>query len=193
MLATPLVAALFLLHVIGAEAHAAYIRSDPGQGALIATEPERVDIWFTQDLFRRQGENWIHVVGPNGELVHAGEALIDDDDRRHMWVELRSPLTPGEYRVEWHSLSAEDGDDEQGEFEFTLDPQALVTSTPMQAEAETPAASPTLAAEATIIPSAESANDASPDADEPDSSCALGVAPAFALAAVSLGIARRRQ
>ena len=72
----PLAAALFLLLVVGAEAHSRYVRSEPGQGAIIATELERVQIWFTQDLFRRQGENRILVIGPDGNEVQSGEALI---------------------------------------------------------------------------------------------------------------------
>jgi methionine-rich copper-binding protein CopC len=113
---------------------------------VVAVPPVQVDIWFSQDMFRRQGENWIHVTGPDGQAVHAGEALIDDDDRRHMTVPLQPGLPPGEYTVDWRTLSAEDGDDDEGTFTFALDPAAQVTSTPMSA------ATPTLPPSATSTP-----------------------------------------
>jgi methionine-rich copper-binding protein CopC len=106
----------------------------------VAAPPERVEIWFTQELFRRAGENWIRVFGPGERPSHVGEAQIDDDDRTHLWVMLEPGLESGQYRVEWRSLSAEDGDTDQGNFHFTLDPQAGVTSTPMPAH--TPTAGP---------------------------------------------------
>jgi len=193
LLVMPLAAALFLLVVISAEAHARFLRSEPGPGAVVSREPNRVDIWFTQDLFRRQGENWILVIGPGGVEVQSGEAQIDDDDRRHMWVVLKSPFEPGEYRVEWRNLSAEDGDDAKGEFSFTLDPQAEVTSTPMLDQTGTPFPSPYPAVTATFaaaLPTVEVA-------DHPDngdsSGCSLGLTPVFALAALGFSLRRRRR
>lgn len=129
-------------------AHAGYVRSSPGEKAIVAEAPGRVEIWFSQELFRRQDENWIRVIGPGGAAVHSGEAQIDDDDRAHMWVDLQGDLPPGEFRVTWHSLSAEDGDTDEGAFAFTVDPSAEVTSTPMLAAplATMPPASPTAGA-----------------------------------------------
>jgi hypothetical protein len=94
----------------------------------------RVEICFTQELFRRQGENRIEVFDAVDRPVHAGEAQVDNDNRSHLSVELLPDLPPGTYRVVWHSLSAEDGDNDEGEFSFTYDPQAEVTSTPMGVE-----------------------------------------------------------
>lgn len=132
--AAPLLALLAaLLLVSAARAHAEYARSEPGAGAVVAVAPTRVDIWFTQDLFKREGENWIRVTGPGGDEVQTGEALVDDDDRRHMSVALQAELPPGEYTVAFRTLSIDDGDDFEGSFNFTLDPQAQTTSTPMSA------------------------------------------------------------
>jgi methionine-rich copper-binding protein CopC len=122
-----------LLLVGSAAAHAKYLRSAPGENGMVSSPPARVDIWFTQELFRRKGENRILVFGPGEQAAQAGEAQVDDDDRTHLWVELLPDLAPGLYRVEWRSLSAEDGDSDQGVFSFTFDPQARQTSTPMGA------------------------------------------------------------
>jgi copper resistance protein C len=118
----------FLL-VGSASAHAKYERSVPGDGALVTIPPARVDIWFAQELFRRQGDNRIQVFDPGNQPVQVGEIQIDNDDRKHMWVELPAGLKPGNYRVDWNNLSAEDGDPDLGSFSFTFDPEATITST----------------------------------------------------------------
>jgi copper resistance protein C len=167
-------------------AHAAYLRSEPGAGAVVSAGPARVDIWFTQDLFRRQGENWIEVSGSDGSVAHVGEAQIDDDDRRHMWVALDGDLPAGAYSVRWRSLSAEDGDDEEGTFTFTLDPQTQVTSTPMSAASATPAVTAT---SPVVTPSTVPIQTPTP-ASGP---CGAALLPAVGLLGVCFGRCRRRQ
>lgn len=164
-----------LLGVGSVQAHADYLRSEPGAGAVVATPPARVEIWFTQDMFRRAGANWIRVTGSDGAEVQVGEAVIDDDDRRHLMVALRPDLDPGEYTVTWHTLSAEDGDEEEKSFTFTLDPQAAATST-----LQSPAATITALAprpEAGPTPTA---------APLDGGSCGLGLVPAFGLVGLAL-------
>lgn len=181
-----------LLLVGAAHAHARYLRSEPGDGAVVATAPTRVDIWFTQELFRREGENWIRVFGLDEQPVYAGEAQVGDDDRKHLWIMLQAGLEPGQYRVEWRNLSAEDGDPDEGSFSFTLDPQAAVTSTPM--EMGTPAASATLPA-ADITPSVAPTTISPTSAPTPTppasggGSCVPGLLPAVGL--VGLVLTRR--
>lgn len=196
MRAIPLAVVLFLLYVTGAEAHARYVRSEPGQEAIVASAPERVDIWFTQELFRRQGENWIHVFGPGGELIHAGDAQIDDDDRRHMWVQLQSAMAPGEYRVVWRNLSAEDADDDEGEYSFTLNPQAQVTSTPMLADTETSLPTPThtaIVTESVTTPTPGLTDETPSSSNDSEGGCTLGLTPVFALVALGFGLSTRRR
>ena len=114
-----------------AHAHSAYVHSNPGADAVIATSPAKVEIWFSQELFRRKGENVIHVSGPDGLEISSGKTTIDDDDRTHIWVELNPNLPAGKYLVEWKNISVEDGHSTEGSFNFSIDSQAAVTSTPM--------------------------------------------------------------
>lgn len=166
------------------QAHAAYRRSEPGDGAVVLTAPARVQVWFAQELFRRQDENWLRVSGPSGQIVQSGEAQIDDDDRTLLWVALPPDLPAGLYTVEWRTLSAADADTDQGRFMFTVDPQALRTSTPM-AEA-----APTLAAPITVVAATLPAAAATPrPAGAPAGGCALGLAPLVGIA----GLAWRRR
>lgn len=143
---------LALIPLSGALAHAGYQRSQPGDGAIVGDAPERVDIWFTQEMFRREGENRIEVFASDGLPVHVGSAQIDDDDRSHIWVNLQALLSPGDYKVTWRTLSAADGDTEEGEFAFRFDPQAAATSTPMGEEPITslPTSVPPTASQTTL-------------------------------------------
>ncbi len=171
-------------------AHAGYARSEPGAGAVVATAPSEIVIWFEQDMFRRAGENGIAVLGPDGAAVQTGEAAIDDDDRRVLSVPLAANLAPGVYTVNWHTLSAEDGDDAEGSFTFTYDPAAAVTSTPMPAaatptelgQAPTPLpATPTVAAAPSATPAPAGGG------------CGGALAPAVGLVVVGFGLRRRKE
>jgi methionine-rich copper-binding protein CopC len=177
-------AAALIIGVGLASAHAGYARSEPGAGAVVAEAPARVQVWFTQDMFRRAGANWLHVTGPDGSEVTAGDAAIDDDDRRHMWVELQPNLPPGEYTVTWHTLSSEDSDEEEGTFTFRVDPEAVATSTPMQPD-EAALPSPTAPSSA-APPTATQAPPAT-------SGCALGLWPAAGLLLAGLTLPRRKR
>jgi methionine-rich copper-binding protein CopC len=186
-----------LLLVGIAYAHAAYVRSNPGADAIVATPPGRVDIWFAQELFRRQGENTIHVTASDGQEVSVGETMIDDDDRKHIWVNLKPNLPAGVYAIAWKNVSLEDGHPSQGAFSFTIDPQAAATSTPMGTPTPigrgTPKPAASEAVVATISPTQPPAAvpTKSPQTSSP---CGLGTAPVAGLAAyVAVKRSRRKR
>jgi copper resistance protein C len=175
-----------LLLVGTAYAHAAYVRSSPGAEAIVVTPPARVDIWFAQELFRRQGENTIQVTAPDGTEVSVGDTTIDDDDRKHVWVNLKPNLAAGVYTVAWKNVSLEDGHPSEGSFHFTIDPQAAATSTPMGTP--TPIGRATgkpAAAEAAVATISPPQPPAATPAKSPQTSspCGLGTAPIVGLAA----------
>jgi copper resistance protein C len=152
LVALPFLAAGITSHVV--RAHADYVRSIPAADAVIAEAPETLQIWFTQELFRRQGENRIEVHAPDGERIDLDDAAIDDDNRRLMTVSLPADLPFGQYTVRWRTLSSEDGHEGRGEFVFTVDPAAVE---PAAAE-EMPAQEPPTADEepvATATPAPE--------------------------------------
>lgn len=162
-----------------AMAHAGYERSTPAAGETVAAAPTRVDVWFTQELFRRAGANSLTVLDAAGTPVHVGEAEIDQSDRKHLSIALRPDFAPGTYTVRWTSLSATDGDPAEGTFEFALDPAAPAT-------VATPAAA--VAAPAVTRPSSPSA--AIPEPVAPDtaaaSSAGIPVWPFLAASAILL-------
>lgn len=153
----PKMAILWVLLLLGApgwagtlpaRAHGDIERSDPMADAVIPVAPAEVHIWFSQELFRREGANVIEVSGPDGTRVDGGDTQIDDDDRTHVFVSLQPDLSPGLYTVSWRNLSVEDGHEGSGAFSFTVEPaagEAAPQSSPpatQQEPAETPTQSP---------------------------------------------------
>lgn len=126
-------------------AHADYDDAVPAAGEIVAQAPQQVQVWFTQELFRREGQNALEVYGPDEQRVDQDDAAIDDDNRKLMTVSLQSGLPNGVYTVRWRTLSADDGDDAEGEFQFTI-----------QTDEPAPEASPTTAP--TVTPTAAAVN-----------------------------------
>ena len=125
-------------------AHADYDHSVPAAGEVVLQAPQQVQVWFTQELFRREGQNSLEVYGPDEQRVDLDDFAIDDDDRKLMTVSLPPDLANGVYTVRWRSLSADDGDEASGEFQFTIQSdeptaEAPATETP---ESTTEAAQP---------------------------------------------------
>lgn len=111
-----------------ASGHAEYDHSDPAADAVVAAAPTQVQIWFTQELFRRQGTNKLEVYDAAGQRVDLDDVTIDDDDRTLLRVSLPPALANGRYTVRWQALSAEDGHEGQGEFTFTVGEAAASAS-----------------------------------------------------------------
>lgn len=136
--AATLLAAVLALLPGAVFAHAEYARSTPADGSTVAKPPERIDVWFTQEMFKRTGANTLRVTGPAGEAVPSPDAVLDDLDRTHLSVALPAGLAPGAYEVAWTTLSAVDGDTAEGVFAFTFDPDAAPVPAPPLPAASAP-------------------------------------------------------
>jgi methionine-rich copper-binding protein CopC len=157
--------------------HADYARSEPAADEVLSTPPTEVKVWFTQELFRREGENWLHVTGPDGKRVDVEPATVDDNDRTLLTVSLVEGLADGAYRVEWRALSADDGHAEEDVFGF-----AIGTTTP--APAATPLPEATAAPQPIDEPPASSESGGLP---------CLGATPLVMLALGTVLVKRRKR
>jgi methionine-rich copper-binding protein CopC len=140
-------------------AHADYERSEPPKDAMLSEAPERVDVWFTQDVFRRAGQYHVRVFDAQDAQINDGDGTIDDDDRTHIFTALPSELPDGRYIVRWMTTSDVDGDTDDGAFCFYLGVEPTAEqeaecaamgddeSTPAAATATETAATPTGSAE----------------------------------------------
>ncbi|HJN92531.1 MAG TPA: copper resistance protein CopC [Dehalococcoidia bacterium] len=111
-----------------AEAHAAYRESLPAFSAELAESPTRLELSFSQQLFRQEGANLITLAGEDGGMIELSAAQIDNADRRRLAVDVLEDLEPGRYLMSWVNLSADDGDDDDGTSSF------YVGRSPTQAE-----------------------------------------------------------
>ncbi len=141
------------------EAHARYARSEPGADATVSTAPDELRVWFTEAV-RNQGSR-LEVVNAAGARVDRGDGRVDMSlaDRRLMRVSL-PPLPDGVYTVRWRTVSADDGDQADGTFRFTV---RGATSTP--APTPTPTAPPTPAPTPTLGAPAPAAEPVPPQSD----------------------------
>ena len=115
-------ALLLLLRPLPAAAHARLVRSSPANQALVATPPERIELWFSELL--ENGFNSVEIVRTT-ELatqhrtnLAQGAPMVDRDDRTHLLVPVPR-LAPGSYAVEWRVLSR-DGHSATGRFTFQI-------------------------------------------------------------------------
>ena len=133
---TLLLAALLLGSEQRAFAHAGYEDSTPGDGETVSESPERVDVVFAQEIARQGGLPTMIVVNQFGDLI-ADDSVLDDDDRKHIYIDLPPSLGAGRYTVIWHTLSDEDGEEAQGAFHFFVgeapDETSAATTTPAAA------------------------------------------------------------
>ena len=119
--------ALFVVAVIAAfvspasvSAHSDYERSVPARDEVVQAAPALIDVFFTQEVFRQEGSNFVRVFDSSGTQVSDGDGVIDDDDRTHISATLQPDLPPGRYIVRWKTLSDIDGDDDEGAFCFYI-------------------------------------------------------------------------
>jgi methionine-rich copper-binding protein CopC len=164
-------------------AHADYDHSEPAADAVLEQSPTEVRIWFTQELFRRQGASTVEVYGPDGARVDRDDATIDDDNRKLMSISLASTLANGLYTVRWQALSAEDGHEKQGEFTFTVGLTGVISTS----GATVTSAAPTVTPE----PQAAPPTAISAPTNQPSKLPCLGASAPLALALGALWIGRR--
>ena len=103
-----------------ASAHAELVRSIPEAGAVLAAAPSTVTAVFSGPV--GPDGSAITVVDATGASVTDGPARLDPNDGgdQTLVVPLKPGLGAGTYTVRWTSISAEDGDKEEGTFTFTI-------------------------------------------------------------------------
>ncbi len=109
MLALGLVAA----GAVSASAHSGLVSTDPGDGATVDSAPHQVTLTFNEAPQSLGTE--IVVLGPDGDQVSEGEAVVADVG---VTQPLQADLPAGAYAIQWRVTSA-DGHPLSGELSFT--------------------------------------------------------------------------
>ena len=137
-LVTLFAAFLALVAPLGAaQAHAAYVSSTPAANSVLKADPTTVTITFAQPLDPKGLS--ITVYGNKAEVVSTGTAQISATDPKTASVTMKGDGSDI-YRVDWTTVSAQDGDPTLGAFVFGVDPTGKTDKVPPTATT-TPAAS----------------------------------------------------
>jgi methionine-rich copper-binding protein CopC len=127
-------------------AHAQPVRADPPINGRVAAAPAKLKVWFSEEVSTKDVR--LSVKGPDGSTIDKGDTAVDlfDPQRVHVTVTLNTGLGPGNYVVQWHTLSALDGDAADGYFSFFIEGGTPLASPAVSPEAATPSAVSTAAA-----------------------------------------------
>lgn len=110
----------FLLTGIGASpaaAHADFVDANPAPGTGLPQAPGSVTITFTEPLILDLSS--IQVLGPSGDDVGEGPTLPVEGDPQAMRRRL-GLLPPGQYQVQWITVSPLDGHTLRGSYRFSI-------------------------------------------------------------------------
>jgi copper transport protein len=115
LLALPAALLAVLAWAATAYGHAAYVGSEPTPGQRLETSPPRIVLVFTEPLNGRLARATVRPAG-GGPPVPASVRV--DRDRKRLVVTPARELATGAYRVDWHTVSTEDGHALEGAFSF---------------------------------------------------------------------------
>ena len=113
-----LIAALTVMPVSPAGAHARLDRAAPAAGSAVHGSPPQLKLWFTERL--EPAFSKVRVLARNGKQVDKGDPEVDRADAKLLRVSLPK-LAPGTYRVKWRVLSV-DTHVSEGAFTFDVAP-----------------------------------------------------------------------
>ncbi|MEV4870589.1 copper resistance CopC/CopD family protein [Streptomyces syringium] len=115
-----LLAALLCALTFGAtpaSAHAALTSTDPANGSVVRTAPQRITLHFSEGVLLNADS--IRVLDPAGERVEQGGPEHVDGKSDSAAVALRAGLADGTYTVAWQAVSA-DSHPVAGAFTFSI-------------------------------------------------------------------------
>ena len=123
-------------------AHAKVDSATPGIGAVVGAAPTTISVHTLENIKPGAQFSNLFVYGPSGDLISQGDAKIPLSKPNVMSVAIK-PEKNGVYIVRWITVSADDGDPDQGAFTFTVKPGATGSPAPTTNTAKAAPASPT--------------------------------------------------
>ncbi len=145
-------------------AHAKVDKAIPAIGSTVTQAPTRVTVFALENLNPDPKKSNLFVYGPNGELISQGNATVSLSNPQEMAVPIKPnpSSSDGVYVVQWITVSALDGDPDQGAFVFTVKAGAATATPTPEATTSTPTPLPTIATGQTT----PSTNSPIPDTEE---------------------------
>ena len=115
----------------GIPAHAKVNKAIPAIGSTIAQAPTSVTVFTLENINPNPTKSNLFVYSPAGDLISQGNAQVSLQNPREMSIKITADPKNlnGIYVVRWITVSAEDGDPDQGAFVFTVAASAAATPT----------------------------------------------------------------
>src|SRR5438552_19158747 len=119
-----------LLIVVGTAsahtAHAKVLSSVPAIGSTITRAPTSVTVFTAENINPNPKLSNLFVYSPGGDLISQGDAKVSLSNPKEMSIGIKASGN-GVYVVRWITVSAADGDPDQGAFVFTVKPTVAAT------------------------------------------------------------------
>ena len=109
-------------------AHAKVLSATPAIGSTITQAPTKVTVFTAENINPDPKLSNLFVYSPAGDLISHGDAKVSLSDPKQMSISIK-PGGNGVYVVRWITVSALDGDPDEGAFVFTVKPAAVATPT----------------------------------------------------------------
>lgn len=109
-------------------AHAKVLSATPAIGSTITQAPTKVTVFTAENINPDPKLSNLFVYSPAGDLISQGDAKVSLSNPEEMSIGIK-PTGNGVYVVRWITVSAQDGDPDQGAFVFTVKPAVVATPT----------------------------------------------------------------
>ena len=121
--------------------HAKVLTAVPAIGSTVAQAPTTVTVNTAENINPDPTKSNLFVYSPAGDLISQGNAQVSFSNPKQMSIGIK-PTGDGIYVVRWITVSALDGDPDQGAFVFTVKSGITATPTPVPTHTQsTPPAS----------------------------------------------------
>ncbi len=125
-------AALVLGAAVPASAHAALLKTDPGEGSVVRTAPASITLSYSEGVLL--SDDSLIVYDPTGKQVQKGTAHHASGRPDTSTVNLRTGLGNGTYTVAWKAVSA-DTHPVSGAWTFSIGAPSATAAIPQQQQA----------------------------------------------------------
>jgi len=131
-------------HSVG-PAHAKVTKAIPAIGSTISQAPTSVTVFALENINPDPSKSNLFVYSPAGDLISQGNAKVSLTNPEEMSITIKpdSAHPNGVYIVQWKTVSALDGDPDQGAFVFTVNTGAASTPTPVATNSTSQGTTPT--------------------------------------------------
>jgi len=126
-------------------AHAKVNKAIPAIGSTVSQAPTSVTVFTLENINPNPSKSNLFVYSPAGDLISQGNAKVSLTNPREMSITIKPDKANlnGVYVVRWITVSAEDGDPDQGAFVFTVNPGVATTPTPVATNSTSQGTTPT--------------------------------------------------